>query len=71
MISSDEYVKLAQNGETRCPSCGDRFMFWTGLENDTKSLVSQVLICQSCGATWEENYVLTGYINLVVPNAND
>ena len=71
MISSDEYVDLARSGKVRCPNCGDSFMFWTGLENETKSLVSQTVVCQSCRTTWEEGYVLTGYTDLEIPHAND
>ena len=65
MISSDEYVKLTQDGITLCPNCSCTGNFYfDAFDSDASARVSQLLVCEQCGASWTDRYVLTGYTDL-------
>lgn len=56
-MSSEEYVKLEGS---RCPRCFSDQIEGSSWEVDTTT-ATQDLICNSCGASWYEQYKLVGY----------
>lgn len=51
---------------TQCPHCGSGNICGEALDVDA-DMVMQPVSCHACGASWTDEYKLTGFSNLVVP----
>ena len=69
-LTPEQYVE--QSGMA-CPSCGDtRFINHTDAEPQiTPNSVAVQVHCTECGATWLDEFMLTGYTNLERPEVMD
>ena len=65
-LTPEQYVE--QSGMA-CPNCGDtRFGFCLDREASVNAnFVSTEVACNQCKATWKDEFTLTGYTNLTVP----
>lgn len=59
-ISPQDYVLLRG---VRCPACGSDDIEGKNVEIDAGS-AGQEMTCTTCNSRWEDNYILTGYVNL-------
>jgi transposase-like protein len=51
-----------------CPVCGSNYIEGNFVETGG-GVARQGMICLDCGATWVDQYALTGYTGLVEPSA--
>ena len=63
MKTSEQYVK---DGGVKCPACSSRYITGTGNSNADGDWHSETVECESCGATWDDIYTLSGYDGLAV-----
>lgn len=60
-------VQYCAEGGNMCPNCGSEDIeAQSGSDFDGDSC-SKPVMCNSCHATWDDVYVLSGYDNLQVP----
>lgn len=62
-LTPDEYV---EDHGAFCPVCQSNDLLGGAFEADV-NCAWQRITCNSCGATWNDTYVLTGYDNLEIP----
>lgn len=59
-MSPEEYALQG----TRCPHCKSRAIQCVGTSEFCSRSCYNTMLCNTCGANWDEEYVLAGYINL-------
>ena len=65
-----EAMYLASDGSA-CPVCKSRSITaMSGVEADD-DYAWQRIMCMDCHASWEDTYVLTGFINLSIPEESE
>lgn len=52
-ISDDEYRRLKEDDDRRCPRCGDYGRYYSGADYRYTNLAKKTLQCPSCGHLYE------------------
>ena len=67
-LTPEQYVQ--HSGEP-CPNCGDTrfFQYIQGYRHHTiaGSVIRRKAMCGECKAQWQDEFRLTGYLDLIVP----
>ena len=64
MLTTDQYVERYGNA---CPNCEEIDIEGTGLVQTDSGIAWQTCRCGSCGAEWTDEYRLTGYSDVSLP----
>lgn len=60
----EEYIKAKGN---KCPACGSGSIDGWGHPDYDGDSMTQDVACNTCGATWKDNYRLVGFSDLEIP----